>query len=370
MATPIREVRVGKPAHGGTCVARVDGKVVFVRGTAPGELVDIAIDQDLAKFSRGHATAVHEPHPQRRAAPCPLAGRCGGCDWMHLEPAAQRELKGQVVAEQLGHVAQVEFDGTVAAVQPDDIGWRSRMRYRYSADGLPSLHEYRSERLVQPPDGCRIADPSITDPPPGEPGTEVLAAATLDGPVFGPGRRTVRQRVGERAFSVDLDGFWQPHLMAGQILTEAVLCGLQPASGEPAADLYCGVGVFAAALVDAGCQVWGVEGNKRAVANARANVPGARFIAQDVARALDRLPAGLQLVVLDPPRSGAGAKVIENLCSLGPKLVCYVACDPLALARDLAVALRSGYHLSSLQAFDMFPNTHHLECVAVLRRPA
>jgi tRNA/tmRNA/rRNA uracil-C5-methylase (TrmA/RlmC/RlmD family) len=382
----VRNVRVGKPAHQGACVARVDGTVVFIRGTAPGELVDVEIDQELAKFSRGHATAIHQPHPQRRVAPCPLAGRCGGCDWMHLAPAAQRDLKGQVVAEQLFHLAGVKFDGFVESAaasadvrqpQPgqgskdlgwDDLGWRSRMRYTCSANGLPSLHEYRSDRLVELPDGCLIAHPSISTPPPGEPGSEILAAATADGPVFSPAEGLLTEEAGGRSFRVALDGFWQPHLAAPQILTEALLTALQPTWGASAADLYCGVGVFAAALADSGCRVWGVEANKPAAAAAEKNVPEAHFIAQDVAKALRRLPKNLDIVVLDPPRSGAGAKVMESLCALAPATICYVACDPLALARDLSIALKAGYQLSALRAFDLFPNTHHLECLAVIRR--
>jgi tRNA/tmRNA/rRNA uracil-C5-methylase (TrmA/RlmC/RlmD family) len=363
----LREVRVGKPAHGGSCVARQDGKVVFVRGTAPGEVVDVAVDEERAKFARGHAVAVHEPHPGRRTAPCPVADRCGGCDWQHLRPEAQRDIKRQVVAELLRHQADVDFDGQVEAAAPADLGWRSRMRYAYSPDGAPGLRAFRSNAVVPLPECCRIAHPSIAVPPPGPPNAEIIGAATADGPAWGESGdgRAVPQLVGGRPFQVALDGFWQPHTAAGETLTRAVLDGLLPEPGQQALDLYCGVGVFAAALAQAGCHIIGVELDRRAIALARLNGPQADF---RMAAVPDGLPTAADLVVLDPPRSGAGQGTMRAIFALGPKRVAYVSCDPATLARDLAGADDAGYQVASLRAFDLFPNTHHVECLAVLAR--
>ena len=146
-----------------------------------------------------------------------------------------------------------------------------------------------------------------------------------------------------------------------------MLDGLEPAEGETAFDLYCGVGVFGAALVDAGCRVWGVEGDRRAVDLAQRNVPGAKFLAGDVARTLRRMPGHADLVVLDPPRAGAGRSVIEAIAARGPRAVAYVACDPAALARDLGTARQLGLEAVSIRGFDLFGMTHHLEAVAILR---
>jgi tRNA/tmRNA/rRNA uracil-C5-methylase (TrmA/RlmC/RlmD family) len=319
----VERVRVAGPANGGSCVARVDGRVVFVRGTAPGELINLRVDEVLSKYSRGTAVAILEPHPARRIPPCPFAGVCGGCDWQHLDPAAQRALKSEIASGLLG------VPVGVAAVEPDDFGWRTRMKYA-SCDGKPALHKYRSHELV-PVGRC------------------LLEAANP------------QTRLGDRVFQVAPDGFWQPHVAAPQVLTEAVLDFLRPQPGQSALDLYCGVGLFAAVLADAGCQVTGVEGNREAVANARRNVPAARFFAQDVGKAhLGKA----DLVVLDPPRKGAGAHVMRELCTGGR--IAYVSCDPATLARDIRAAAEFGYELGGIRAFDLFPNTHHVECVALL----
>ena len=362
----VRDVRVGDVAHGGHCVARHEGKVIFVRGSAPGELVDVEITQDNARYSRGTAVAVRDASDIRRVPPCPVAGSCGGCDFQHLDPAGARALKSRVVAEQLRRVPGVHFDGVVRAAQPDDAGWRVRMRYEAAPDGTPGLRRHRSHDIVPvPPDGCRIAAAPIA-----RPRVAGIAASTASGPVWAAAsgqNAVVHERVGTREFSVHLDGFWQPHAAAPQVLTDAVLAHAVPREGETALDLYCGVGVFAAALTDAGCRVTGIEGNREAVALARTNVPEGTFHAGDVARTLTRIPPGTDVVVLDPPRTGAGPAVLRALCAHSPRVIVYVACDPAALARDLLAADAAGYR-ADVAAYDLFPNTHHVECVATLRR--
>lgn len=181
------------------------------------------------------------------------------------------------------------------------------------------------------------------------------------------------------------DGFWQVHPAAADLLTEAVLEGLRPEPGETALDLYCGVGLFAGALVDRGCRVTGVESSRSAIEAARRNLADARssvrLLADRVDRALSRrpgrgrgrtrgnpLPQRVDLVVLDPPRSGAGRDVVSQVVRRRPRAIAYVACDPAALARDLGYFLRSGYRLDGLRAFDLFPMTHHLECVALITK--
>jgi tRNA/tmRNA/rRNA uracil-C5-methylase (TrmA/RlmC/RlmD family) len=172
---------------------------------------------------------------------------------------------------------------------------------------------------------------------------------------------------------VEADGFWQVHPAAATTLVDAVLAGLEPAEGETALDLYSGVGLFAAFLAEAGCPVLAIEGDKAAVKNARRNLhdlPGVTLEQGDVDRVLNRAVAqGLEhvdLVVLDPPRTGAGKHVVRRIAGLSPRKVAYVACDPAALARDLKTFGELGYGVSSLRAFDLFGMTHHIECVAVL----
>lgn len=178
----------------------------------------------------------------------------------------------------------------------------------------------------------------------------------------------MQQKVLGRTYTVAATGFWQVHPAAAETLSNAVLDGLRPEAGERAMDLYCGVGLFAGALVDAGCMVLGVEAGRSAVELARRNVPEAEFLSMPVERADRELPDWADLIVLDPPRKGAGARVVGDIVARQPRAIAYVACDPAALARDLATFAHEGYEATSIRGFDLFPMTHHVECVAILHR--
>ncbi len=195
------------------------------------------------------------------------------------------------------------------------------------------------------------------------PGVELTTVAHAD-----PGDTEVTEHAAGRDWRLAVDGFWQVHPGAADTLVEAVIDGLRPEPGERAFDLYCGVGLFTGALVDAGVRTWGVEWDRRAITYARGNVPGAKFTAGKVERVLRTLPKRTDLVVLDPPRTGAGKDVVDAVVARRPRAIAYVACDPAALARDLARAARGGYRPTSIRAFDLFPMTHHLEAVAILHR--
>jgi tRNA/tmRNA/rRNA uracil-C5-methylase (TrmA/RlmC/RlmD family) len=385
-------VEVGPIAHGGHCVARHEGRVIFVRHALPGEQVMINITDDSKKsFWRGDATEIRQPSPDRVDAPCPISGpgACGGCDFQHVDLAAQRELKAAVLTEQLQRLAGIDLHVPVEPVDvpgrdaDDGRGWRTRMRYQHDDQGRVGLRAHRSHRVVAlPAEGCLIAAPAIAKGPAPVEGSisqpELIGVAAADGPHWlSPEDRTkITEHAIGRDWQVAGDGFWQVHPAAAEVLAGAVLDGLDPQPGERALDLYCGVGLFAGPLLDRGCRVTGVESDRQAVALARSNLADAgsdaRFVAARVDRALNQprgrgsLPGRVELVVLDPPRSGAGKKVVEHISRRRPRAIAYVACDPAALARDLGYFADQGYRLESLRAFDLFPMTHHLECVAIL----
>lgn len=366
-------LEIGPVAHGGHFVARYQGQVVFVRGGLTGELADVQITEVVKKFARGKVVGVERSSVHRVEPSCPIAEECGGCDFQHVEIGHTRELKRQVIAEQLGHLAGLEFSGEVFEVPPSPLHWRTRMRYHLDEGRRLGLLAHRSKRVVPlPVGGCRLAVESIAFPqiPEDQSSGQVLAVAAASGTlVIGESVSdlTVAEQADGRTYQVWADGFWQAHLGAAQVLIDEVLAGLQPVAGESAVDLYCGAGLFAGALADRGCRVFGVEGNRRAVEMARLNVTEGRFLAGDVNRLIDRLPASFDLAVLDPPRAGAGAGVLAGLLGRRPRAVAYVACDPSALARDLRTAADLGYDCVSLRAFDLFPLTHHVECVAILK---
>lgn len=366
------EAEVGPVAHGGHCVARVElpgqerPRVVFVRHAVPGERVVLEVTEgaERDRFWRADAVEVLEASPHRVQAPCPVAGPggCGGCDFQHVAPAHQRELKAAVVAEQLRRLAGLEREVEVEAVPGDlpeqlaGLRWRTRVRFVRAADGRPGMRKHRSHDVV-PVDDCLIAHPGAREPRPG----------TVVEPVDAGGRR--------HDFGVAADGFWQVHPGAPRVLVEAVLAALEPRPGETALDLYGGVGLFAAYLADrtgADGTVVSVEGDAVASQHAVENLAAAdgdvRAVRGDVARALtgEDLPARADVVVLDPPREGAGREVVTQVVRRAPRGVAYVACDPAALARDVAWFAEEGYELTHLRALDLFPMTHHVECVALL----
>jgi tRNA/tmRNA/rRNA uracil-C5-methylase (TrmA/RlmC/RlmD family) len=344
------EVDVGPVAHGGHCVARHDDRVVFVRHALPGERVVVSVTEGSEgdRFWRGDAVSVLSASRDRVEAPCPYAGPelCGGCDFQHVSPAAQRSLKATVVREQLLRLAGIERDVVVEEVPPL-LRWRSRMRYVALPSGTRGLHVHRSSEVVE------IADCLIDA---GTPSREV---------------ETVVTAAGTRDFRVDPDVFWQSHVDAPRVLVETVLSLAGPRPGERVLDLYAGVGLFAAFLADhvgpTGRAV-AVEGSWDACRDARANVPSWVTVEHG---SVDRVLASaydepFDLVVLDPPREGARRKVVTQIADRAPRAVAYVACDPAALARDLATFAELGYGLRDLRAFDLFPMTHHVECVALL----
>jgi tRNA/tmRNA/rRNA uracil-C5-methylase (TrmA/RlmC/RlmD family) len=385
-------VTVGPVAHGGHCVARHEGRVVFVRHTLPGETVRAVVTDGAegSSFWRADAVEVLTPSPDRVPPPCPWSGpgRCGGCDWQHVSMPAQRALKAEVVREQLSHLAHLDVAVEVEQVpgDVDGLGWRTRVTWAVAEDGSAGLRRHRSHEVV-PVDSCRIAHPLVDEAGvtrrtwPGAGSVEVSASvATGDRLVLPDGRGdgVLTEVVGDRAFRVTGGGFWQVHPGAAATLLAAVMDGLQPRPGDTALDLYGGVGLFAARLAEAvgpTGRVTLVESDRVAVADARHNLaelPAARVERGRVDHVLRRLRTGrADLVVLDPPRSGAGRAVVDLVArQVRPRRVAYVACDPAALARDLTWFAERGYRLTGLRAFDIFPMTHHVECVALLEPAA
>lgn len=351
---------MGPVAHGGHCVARVPdpaherGRVVFVRHALPGERVVLEVTEGTEgdSFWRADAVEVLEPSPDRVEAPCPVAGPglCGGCDLQHVALPAQRDQKAAVVREQLQRLAGLEVPVVVEPVPGDVDGlrWRTRQRWARTPDGRRGLRKHRSHEVVVV-DDCLITHPEAREPEPGE----------------------VVETVRGRDLAVAADGFWQVHPGAPEALVGAVLEALAPRAGESVLDLYAGVGLFSAFLAEAvgrDGRVVAVEGDAVAASYAGRNLPDVEVLPGDVAAVLasPEAPAVADLVVLDPPRTGAKRAVCDAVAARGPRAIAYVACDPAALARDVALLAGHGYALTSLRAFDLFPMTHHVECVALL----
>ncbi|MEU8583116.1 class I SAM-dependent RNA methyltransferase [Streptomyces abikoensis] len=422
------EVEVGPVAHGGHCVARTEsGRVLFVRHALPGERVVARVTEgeSTSRFLRADAVEILSASKDRVPAPCPFSGpgKCGGCDWQHAKPGAQRRLKGEVIAEQLMRLAgltpeEAGWDGTVMPAEGDKLpagqvpAWRTRVQYAIDAEGHAGLRKHRSHE-VQVIDHCMIAAEGVSELGiekrewPQIASVEAIAATgshdrqviltpkpggrlpivELDKPVsvmrIGErdkqvhpvhGRAFVRERADDRTYRVGAGGFWQVHPQAADTLVKAVMQGLMPRKGDMALDLYCGVGLFAGSLAervgDKGA-VLGIESGKRAVEDARHNLRDLDRVRIEQGKVESVLPRtridSADIIVLDPPRAGAGRETVRHLATLGARRIAYVACDPAALARDLKYFAEEGYEPVKLRAFDLFPMTHHVECVAILK---
>ncbi|MFE9192348.1 class I SAM-dependent RNA methyltransferase [Micromonospora sp. NPDC007208] len=395
------ELTVDAVAPGGHCVARVDGQVVFVRHALPGERVIAEVTEVHKGFVRADAVTVLEPSADRVEPPCPYAkpGACGGCDLQHVAPAAQLAWKTAVVREQLvrlGGLTDVELDRLgvrVEALPGGLLGWRSRVRYAVDAADRAGLLKHRSHEVV-PIDRCRIAHPAIQQLPVLAPtgarwpaaeavetiastGGDVTVTEIRDGvptPVSGP--TEVREVADGRDWTLPASAFWQVHPAAADALSTAVLELLAPQPGETAWDLYGGAGLFAAALASrvGDARITLVESSRDGVDAARANLadlPQIEVVAARVETALTRrrITGPVDVVVLDPPRSGAGAQVVRDIVAAGPRAVAYVACDPAAFARDVRTFADLGWRLAALRSFDLFPMTQHVEQVGLLLPP-
>ncbi len=372
----VLELSVDAPAHGGHCVARHEGRVVFVRHALPGERVRVVVDEDPGGgFCRADAVAVLEASPDRVTPACAWAraGGCGGCDLQHVAPAAQRSWKADVLAEQLLRLAGLDRRVEVEELPGGPLGWRTRVRLAVDADGRAGLRAHRSHDVLPVAD-CPLAPPGSLAPvlgrrhPPGELDVVVDAdghAHVGDGPV--------RRRAAGRDWSLRPGVFWQVHPALADTLAAAVGAWADAPRRGSAWDLYGGVGLFSAVLaaqVGPDGRVTVVESSAAAVADGRAalgDLPQVDWRVGRVEALLAELPVP-DVVVADPPRRGLGRHLVGALADREPARVVHVACDPAALARDVALFAERGYALAELRAFDAFPMTHHLEAVALLRR--
>lgn len=408
----IVEVLAERVAHGGHCVARHEGRVLFVRHTLPGERIRARITEggEGDRFLRADAIEILDPAPGRVVPPCRYAGPggCGGCDFQHASLTVQRRLKGEVVAEQFARLAHRDVEVPVEEVPGDQEGlrWRTRTEFAVDSQGRAGMRPHRSHEVLPVAD-CLLAVPPVAAaltgryagrsaidavaPSVGDPVLVELPVA--DGEAVPDVTERVRSARLDADFTVSARGFWQVHPGAAATFVDAALEMLRPQLGETVLDLYSGVGVFTAALAkavgDSG-RVVAVESDAEATVHARANCAAYPGVAVVRARVDDFLgvarpkrrgpgarrptrtaprhplvPPRADLVLLDPPRTGAGREVLSALAALGPRAIAYVACDPAALARDTAYLGERGYTLAALRAFDAFPMTHHVECIAL-----
>lgn len=376
----IIRVTIEKVAHGGHFIARHEGAVIFLRHGLPGEVVDVAITSIGSSFNRGDVVKVISASADRVAAPCTYANRngCGGCDFQHVEISAQRKLKSQVITEQFSRIAKMEINVEVEEVS-SPLGWRTQTTIGSDKNGHAGFYGSRTNTVI-PIKNCQVLHSSVgyeaIAARSWEPGIRIeVSAASTKVPRLIAGDTVEGDliqiySVAQKEYQVSAGSFWQSNIRAPQVLVDAVRSFADVKSGDHLIDLYGGVGLFGLALLDligADGRIDHVEGSKSAIADAHVNYGEAKnvhFHTGDVEKILPRF-SNADVVILDPPREGAKKAVIESLVACSPRAIVYVACDPAALARDTALLRDANYTLIQLRAFDLFPMTHHIECVAL-----
>jgi tRNA/tmRNA/rRNA uracil-C5-methylase (TrmA/RlmC/RlmD family) len=395
-------LNIEKVAHGGIFVARHEGRVIFVSHTLPGEKVRARVFEDKGgSFARAETVEVLEasPHRVKHVWKAAADGAVGGAEFGHIDLNYQLELKADVLEEALSRMAGITMRPVVEQAPGDDLanglGYRTRVQLHVDELGNVGPYRERSHQVVEVRDlplavedirelGLHLKNWS------GVRKIEIASSNTgniqysVDKKVKGDERLV--ERAGGRTFRITGGGFWQIHRKAADILTTAVNEAIAKAGFDKTADnldLYGGVGLFAgtiAAKFGVDSVITTVEAFKTATEDAKLNLadlPNVRAILAPTERFLDERvsshvkngsPETTATVILDPPRAGAGAKVVGQVLALKPKHIVYVACDPIALARDLKPLTEGGYELASLRAFDLFPHTHHVEAVASLIR--
>lgn len=389
-------VKIDDVAFGGDGVARVSDFVLFVPFTVDGDEVEAEVTDIKKYYGKGRIVRLLKPSPSRVPSPCPYYTLCGGCRMQHISYPHQLELKKRQIEEALKRIAGI-FTPPVAPVTPSGqpFGWRGKAEFHHSGRGGKTAHigfmASKSNSIIDI-ESCLIVNESINQKyallrkkmiegailalrrrlvvwadQPGEPRTEVFTGK-------GNPPDIVRIVLGKR-LTVPGAGFFQANIFLAESLTELVVEMATLSGGETVIDLYGGVGLFSLFLGSGANHLFCIERDEEAVRCARINLnrqglTEAKCYQGDAADVLKRAFVVPQIkadvLVLDPPREGCSLKVIAAISSLQPKRIIYVSCNPSTLARDVKLLAGSGYCLQIIQPLDMFPQTSHIEVIALL----
>ncbi len=382
------EVLIERILPGGAGVAYANGQTILVGLAAPGDRLRVRVERRSGSVAFASILEIIEPSPVRVEPPCPYFGRCGGCDFQQLAYEAQLAAKVEIIRDCLRRIARFDFHGNIP-ITPSHTAWQYRSRAQWQYDARKNRLGYfeRGSHTVCDVAECPVIVPALqqqletlrahmhegTLPPQA---TEFQAVAGDEGaslfpPVDEAATREVSRNIRGRDYLFSADGFFQ---INHELLPALVDAAVGDAHGETALDLYCGAGLFTLPLSSSFTRVFGVEAHAGAVAYARRNLSHAnttnviieRSTVGEWLREYKDALAQVDFLLLDPPRAGAEDGVVEAMLALRPRHISYVSCDPATLARDLRGLMAGGYNLVSIAAFDMFPQTHHVETVVQL----
>jgi tRNA/tmRNA/rRNA uracil-C5-methylase (TrmA/RlmC/RlmD family) len=354
-------IRATELVAGGDAIARVDGFPIFTPSVFPDDVAVVRLVDVKKGFAKAHLVRIVEPSPWRRAAPCPVAGECGGCDWTALRLDKQLEAKQRILTESLRRIGK--FD--VASLPPvtvhsSPLNYRIRSRLHREGDAI-GFYALRSNRVVPLPQECEVVGcETAKHPLEGE-------QWEIDGRILTEGDFTIR--VGGYSYQLSTDSFFQVnrHLL-DTMLRLVTAHADRVSSRNVAVELYAGVGFFTLPLADRFARVFAIEGSAESAKYARRNVPANAVVVESpVEQQAAHIPEA-DFIFLDPPRAGARQEVVHAIGEKASEIVCYLTCDPVTFARDASRLTASGWRISTLDLLDLFPNTHHVETLASFER--
>ena len=377
---------IGEIAHGGHFVARHNNQVIFVRHAISGETANVKITSIKSKLAFGNAIEILKSSKDRVKPPCKYSkpDGCGGCDFQHISLETQINLKKIVIQDQLKRIAKIDVIPDIISTEPiTGLHWRSRLDLAISDNGKTGQYSHKSNKVIEI-DQCLIAVEKINE-------SEVFnrywdSYDRLNMSVSSDNQLTVyqarknisgldrlKEEVDEYTFTISPNSFWQSHKNAPRLLLHQVIKYADVKLGDRVCDLYGGAGLFTlpiATLIGETGEVHLIERDNDCIKDAKNMFQNLKNIIIHHGKVEQKLGKirDIDIIILDPPRNGAGKQVINQIMDKRPRIIVYVSCDPSSLARDTKILMESNYTLSKLSGLDLFPMTHHIECIALFKK--
>ena len=379
-------LEIGPVAHGGHFVARHNGRVVFVRHAITGEKALVRITSVTSKIAHGDAIEVLSSSQDRVLSQCIYSGPsgCGGCDFQHISIEAQRIFKKFIIQDQFKRIAKIDIEPEFIHVEPENgLHWRTRFDFSISKNGKVGFFSYKTKEVCEI-DKCMIAVDKINESDlferkwKGEERVEVSVSSIDEMNIRRAGRSIsgpsqLHQIVENEQLIISPDSFWQSHLNAPQALVKLVMQYMDLKPGDKVCDLYGGAGLFTSPILKRIQEIGVVhlvENDRRCIKDAKKIFRKNKNVIIHAGKVEEKLSniKDVDVILLDPPRNGAGKKVINEIISKNPKSIIYVSCDPASLARDTKLLIETSFSLDKITGVDLFPMTHHIECVSSFSR--
>ena len=379
-------LEIGPVAHGGHFIARHNGRVIFVRHAITGEKAVVRITSVTSKLAHGDAIEILSSSQDRVSSQCIYAGPsgCGGCDFQHISIEAQRIFKKFIIQDQFKRIAKIDIEPELIHVEPENgLHWRTRFDFSISKNGKAGFFSYKTKEVCEI-DKCMIAVEKINGSDlfqrkwKGKERVEVSVSSIDEMNIRRAGRSIsgpsqLHQIVENEQLIISPDSFWQSHLNAPQALVKLVMQYMDLKPGDKVCDLYGGSGLFTSPILKRIQEIGVVhlvENDRRCIKDAKKIFRKNKNVIIHAGKVEEKLSniKDVDVILLDPPRNGAGKKVINEIISKNPKSIIYVSCDPASLARDTKLLIETSFSLDKITGVDLFPMTHHIECVSSFSR--